>query len=80
MALTAEDLAQIKELFAGQAAPAPAAPEPVSPDPAPAEFYVHLADGRVIQTADSASTHIDGVQVIGRYAMSDDAKEAAANE
>ena len=79
MALTPEDLAQIKELFAGQAAPA-AAPEPVSPEPAPAEYWVHLADGRVLQTGDSNSTQIDGVEVIGRYAMSAEAKEVARNE
>lgn len=78
MALTPEDLAQIAEMLKSQQP----APEPVaeSPTPAPAEYYVHLADGRVLQTGDSASTNIDGVQVIGRYPMSEDAKVAAANE
>lgn len=56
------------------------APEAVSPPPAPAEYWVHLADGRVLETGDSGSTHIDGVLVIGRYPMSDSAREASANE
>jgi hypothetical protein len=77
MALTPEDLAQIKEMLAGSAPAPAAAPEPVSPEPAPAEYYVHLADGRVIQTGDSSSTSIDGVMVIGRYPMSEDDKAAA---
>jgi hypothetical protein len=43
----------------------------VPPDAGP-EFWVHLADGSVIETHDSQSTHMlnaDGVQVpvIGRY-------------
>jgi len=81
MALTQEDLAQIAEMMKGmQAQAAPVAPEPVSPEPAPAEYYVHLADGRVIQTGDSSSTHIDGVQVIGRYPMSEEAQAEAATE
>ena len=57
-----EDLAALKAMFGPAAAPA----EPEAPPP-PAEFYVHLADGRVIETGDSTSTHIDNVQVIGRY-------------
>jgi hypothetical protein len=78
MALTPEDMEQIKQMLSGFQAPAAeTAPEPVSPDPAPAEYYVHLADGRVLETADSASTHIDGVLVIGRYPMSDEAKAEA---
>jgi len=77
MALTPEDLAQIKEMLAGSA---PVAPEPESPTPPPAEYYVHLADGRVIQTGDSQSTHINGVQVIGRYAMSEDDKQNAQEQ
>lgn len=42
----------------------------VAPDAGP-EFYVHLANGDVIVTRDSSSTHIDvdgtSVAVIGRY-------------
>ena len=42
----------------------------VAPDAGP-EFYVHLADGSVVTSYDSGSTHmeVDGkpVQVIGRY-------------
>ena len=43
----------------------------VSPEAGPT-FYVHLADGQVIESQDSASTHMPGpdgtpVQVIGRY-------------
>lgn len=67
MALTPEDLAEIKAMLAAST-PAPAeAPAPAGP---PAQMYwVHLADGRVIETTDSAATHIDGVAVIGRYAQ-----------
>ena len=60
-------------------APAPEA-TPESPPPPPAEYYVHLADGRVLQTGDSSSTQIDGVEVIGRYRMSAEAQEAARND
>jgi hypothetical protein len=80
MALTAEDLEQIKALMASQApAEAPAAPKvrdesdrmtEAAADVPPA-YYVHLADGRVLESNDSASTHIDGVQVIGRYPIED---------
>jgi hypothetical protein len=42
----------------------------VNPDAGP-EFYVHLADGSVITSHDSGSTHMEAdgkpVQVIGRY-------------
>ena len=31
------------------------------------EFYIHLADGEVLKSFDSASTHVNGVLVIGRY-------------
>jgi hypothetical protein len=31
------------------------------------EFWVHLADGEVIKSFDSSSTHVNGVLVIGRY-------------
>jgi hypothetical protein len=78
MALTPEDLAQIKELFSAPAAPVAA--EPVAPVPPPAEYYIHLADGRVVTSGDSQSSHIDGVAVIGRYPMSEEAKEATASE
>ena len=37
----------------------------------PKEYYVHLADGNVVQLsqedADNAGTHYDGVQVIAKY-------------
>lgn len=91
MALTPEDLAQIKELFAGQPAATPSAPAEtpeqaaereareyrlkagnpdVDPEAGP-DYYVHLANGDVITTKDSGSTHmsVDGetVAVIGRY-------------
>lgn len=71
---------KVKDLVT-DVAPA-AAPEPVDrasqvgvPDVAPdagPEFWLHLADGEVVRSHDSASTHIaaaDGssVQVIGRY-------------
>ena len=38
----------------------------VDPEAGP-EFYIHLADGEVIKSFDSASTHVNGVLVIGRY-------------
>lgn len=43
----------------------------VPPDAGP-EYYVHLADGEVVVSHDSSSTHLpneagDPVQVIGRY-------------
>ena|SRR5271154_4327898 len=42
----------------------------VAPDAGPM-YWVHLADGSVIESYDSGSTHVDvggvGVQVIGRY-------------
>jgi hypothetical protein len=77
MALTPEDLAQIKELFSSQPVPAaPAEPTKGQPDPANSleaapVYYVHLADGQVLESQDSASTHMDvsgvSVQVIGRF-------------
>lgn len=30
-------------------------------------YYVHLADGRVLETQDSSATHMEGMAVIGRY-------------
>jgi len=38
----------------------------VDPEAGP-EFYIHLADGEVIKSFDSSSTHVNGVLVIGRY-------------
>jgi hypothetical protein len=39
----------------------------VSPEAGP-EYYIHLADGTpVFKSYDSASTHVNGVLVIGRY-------------
>jgi hypothetical protein len=70
MALTPEDKAEIAQLIvAAQAAQTAQVPQEPEPEPPPVAFYVHLADGRVIETGDSASTHIDGVQVIGRYPL-----------
>jgi hypothetical protein len=50
------------------------APDPVPDDPETALrkasepwYFVHLADGRVIESQDSASTQMEGVQVIGRF-------------
>jgi hypothetical protein len=63
-----EDLEALRSLFGKDKDAAPTEPEA---EPPPAEYYVHLADGRVIETGDSASTHIDNVQVIGRYRMGD---------
>jgi len=80
MALTQEELDQIQSWLA---ASQPAAPEPtpdqvaqdriavvgkpdVDPEAGP-EFYIHLADGEVIKSFDSSSTHVNGVLVIGRY-------------
>jgi hypothetical protein len=80
MALTAEDLDQIKALMASQApaeAPAPAKVRDESDRmmeaaaEVPPTYYVHLADGRVLESLDSSSTHVDGVQVIGRYPIED---------
>lgn len=79
MALSPEELAQVvAAVQAAQPAAPPAAPEPVSPLPPPAEFYIWLADGRVIQSGDSQSTMIDGVAVVNRYPMSEADKATAA--
>lgn len=87
MALTQEDLALLgkfvtdeieKKLSAAQSAPQ--TPEDrasqvgvpdVDPEAGP-EFYIHLADGEVVKSHDSSSTHLqssagESVQVIGRY-------------
>jgi len=86
MALSEEELQQVLAVINSQ--PQPAAPEPtpeqvaqdrvavvgkpdVDPEAGP-EFYVHLANGDVVKSFDSSSTHIadpDGVSqlVIGRY-------------
>lgn len=75
---------KVSEAVTGQAPAAPAAaPAPeqsraavvgvpdVDPEAGP-EYYVHLADGSVVVTHDSASTHLpneagESVAVIGRY-------------
>jgi len=86
MALTPEDLANLgafidSRIQANSPAPAPVAdtvPDRVSqvgkPDVDPEAgplYYVHLADGSVVQSYDSASTHLDHdgktLLVIGRY-------------
>lgn len=81
MALTPEDLAQIAELMAAREAQnTPAAPPQAPPTVDRVEapwFYVHLSDGRVLETQDSQSTNIDGKQVIGRYQMSPEDSAAA---
>lgn len=85
MALSQEDLAAIAALVDSrvQAAAPPAAPVVEdSPDVAARKaaepvYYVHLADGRVVESQDNSSTHMDGVQVIGRYAKGEDTTEVA---
>ena len=80
-------LGVVESRIGGAAGPAPAEPQTaeeaaqarvsvvgvpdVPPDAGP-EYYVHLADGEVVVTHDSASTHLpneagEPVQVIGRY-------------
>src|SRR6185437_12410963 len=81
MALTAEELQQVLDVINNQ--PKPEAPEPTpeqaaqdrvsvvgKPDTDPEagpEYWIHLADGEVLKSFDSASTHVNGVLVIGRY-------------
>ena len=85
MALTAEDLAAIGSVIEQKVATAvedrismqPKAPENHgAPDAANSlegapVYYVHLANGNVIETQDAGSTHMDvdgeSVQVIGRF-------------
>lgn len=83
MALTAEDLAQLGAFIGTEIEkrlPPPPGPQdrasvvgvPEVPFDAGPEFYVHLANGEVIKSHDSSSTHMqapDGetVQVTGRY-------------
>lgn len=77
-AFTDEQIAELKAIFTP---PAPAEPTPeeeansrvsvvgkpdVDPEAGP-EYYVHLADGQVVKSFDSASTHVNGLLVIGRY-------------
>jgi hypothetical protein len=86
MSLTAEDLAQLGEFVkseiekvAGAAIADAAAPKPQvndepqnQPENQP-DFYVHLANGKVLVSKDSGSTHMvdpdngETVQVIGHY-------------
>jgi len=80
-----EQIAELKALLSESAPAAAPAPEPtpeqvaqdrvsvvgkpdVDPEAGP-EFYVHLADGQVVRSFDSSSTHVDGQLVIGRYAV-----------
>lgn len=85
MALTAEDLQQLGDFIDGKisAAVTGAVADATTPKPQTndepqnqpenqPEFWVHLADGSVLVTRDSASTHMENdkgetVQVIGRY-------------
>lgn len=75
-----EQIEELKSIF-GQPAPEPAPPTPeeeaqsrvsevgkpdVDPEAGP-EYYVHLANGEVVKSFDSASTHVGGQLVIGRY-------------
>jgi hypothetical protein len=80
MAFTEEELEQIKALMASNqpATPqGPPAPEPTVDRVQAPWYYVHLADGRVLETQDSQSTNIEGKAVIGRYAMSPEDSAAA---
>lgn len=80
MALSAEELQQIAEFMKANqpAAPEAPAPAPLSVDRVEAPwFYVHLSDGRVLETQDSQSTVVDGKTVIGRYQMSPEDTAAA---
>lgn len=80
MAFTPEELEQIKALMQANApvVPQAAPPSPPTPDRVAAPwFYVHLADGRVLETQDSQSTVVDDKAVIGRYPMSDADAQAA---
>jgi hypothetical protein len=67
--LSDEDKKDVAQLIAAaMQSAAPAATPVPEPEHVPSpEFYVHLADGRVIETEDGQSTHMDGVMVIGRY-------------
>ena len=86
MALSAEELQQVLDAIKGQVPPEPS-PEAaqaqadadysrqaghpdVDPEAGPT-YYVHLANGNVIESKDSGATHVeqDGetVDVIGRY-------------
>jgi hypothetical protein len=84
MALTPEDLevlaslidSGIKKVIDDRPVPAAPAENHGQPDAANSTenapvYYVHLANGEVIETKDSASTHMDrdgvSVAVIGRY-------------
>jgi hypothetical protein len=83
MALTPEDMAQIAALIKGEVSasvteattPQPSTnDEPQNQPENQPDWYVHLANGKVIETKDSQSTHMndpetgEAVAVIGRYA------------
>jgi len=87
MALTAEDLAALGSLIdnkisaaVGDAVTAATTPQPQTndepqnqPENQP-DYYVHLANGKVLESKDSVSTHMtdpdtgEALVVIGRYA------------
>jgi len=79
-AFTEDQINELKAIFSTPAPVAEATPEQVAQDrvsvvgkpdvdpEAGPEYYIHLADGSpVFKSHDSASTHINGVLVIGRY-------------
>jgi hypothetical protein len=81
MSLTPEDVAalgalfdkKIEDAFASQPVPPEnhGAPDPANAIESAPVYYVHLANGDVLESKDSASTHMDvdgvSVGVIGRY-------------
>ena len=75
--LTQEELDQIKAMMQAdkpeeKPVEAPAVDNANRIDDEAPTYYVHLADGQVIESKDSGSTHMDvdgqSVLVIGRYA------------
>lgn len=77
MALTAEDLQALGDFIDARVAaavqkattPAPVvdAPDVAATKEAAPWYFVHLADGRVVETQDSSSTVMDNLAVIGRF-------------
>jgi hypothetical protein len=76
MALTPEDLEQLGAFIDQKVTAAVAGAQPQAPPDPPdlaarkeAEpwYYVHLADGRVLETQDSQSTVMEGLAVVGRF-------------